>query len=60
MCSSRYRGEEAATALEGRLTDIEGRIEQLLASAEENARVNSAAKSAADTATKADSKPETS
>lgn len=31
------RGEHAATALESRLDDIEGRIEQLLASVEQNA-----------------------
>lgn len=34
------RGEQTATALEGRLDDIEGRIEQLLASVEQNARQN--------------------
>jgi hypothetical protein len=32
------RGEQTATALEGRLDDIESRIEQLLASVEQNAR----------------------
>jgi tetrahydromethanopterin S-methyltransferase subunit G len=32
-----HRGEQTATALESRLDDIEGRIEQLLASVEQNA-----------------------
>ena len=36
--TSSTRGERAATALENRLSGVEGRIEQLLASLEEQAR----------------------
>ena len=36
------RGEQTASALESRLDDIEGRIEQLLASVEQNAKQSEA------------------
>lgn len=53
-----FRGEQTAASLEGRLDDIESRIEQLLASAEENARQATALKSGSDAARQNKSDPQ--